>query len=136
MAAISNNNIARAIYLAVKEKSTAEQSLLFPKIVRFLARKKLLSKAPDILARLSKIINDAEGKVAAKISSVEKIKEMDKREIKKNLSKRYGGMEVVLEERLDEKILGGYRIEVNDEVIDLSMKNRIGKLQEYLTKSS
>ena len=136
MTAISNNNIAQAIYLATKDKTHAEQSFVFSKIVQFLNRKRLLSKAPDILIRLNKIINKEEGRIVAKISSVEKLDEKTKRELMHNLSKRYYGKTVMFEENLDEKLLGGIKIEVNDEVIDLTIKNRIEKLQEYLTKTS
>jgi len=136
MTAISNNNIAKAIYAATKGKTHGEQSIVFPQIVSFLARRRLLSKSSDILSRLNKIINDDEGKVIARVSSVEKMTEASKKEITHSLSKYYGGKTVILEERLDPKLLGGYKIEVNDEVIDLSIKNRIQKLQEHLTQGA
>ena len=134
MSVISNNNITQAIYAASKEYTHAEQPAFFKNVVRFLARKKFLSKSPFILERLDKIINDEEGKMAVKVSSVEKISDHAKKELKQSLSKRYGGKEIVLEEHLDEKLLGGYRIEVNDEVIDLTIANRMKKLQEHLNK--
>lgn len=136
MAAISNNNIARAIYLAFREKSDAEQSMFLKNVVQFLARKKLLSRSADILERLNKIINDSEGKIAVKVSSPEKISDHLRKELQHSLSKRYGGKEIVLEENLDEKLLGGFRIEVNDEVIDFSIKSRMNKLQDHLKKST
>ena len=39
-----------------------------------------------------------------------------------------------MKEILDEKLLGGIRIEINDEIIDLTVKDEIKKLQEYLTR--
>ena len=127
MKAISNNNLARAIYGALKEKSPAEEVALMPKIVEFLARKRLLAKAPDILSRLNKIINTAEGKMAAKVYSAERLSEADKKDISESLSKKYAGKEIILEDSLDEKLIGGIKIEINDEIIDLSIKNRIKK---------
>jgi len=81
MTAISNNDIAQAIYLASKEKSHAEHSLFYPKVVEFLNKKRLLSKTPDILSRLSKIINEHEGRVVARVSSAEKINEKKHKEL-------------------------------------------------------
>jgi F0F1-type ATP synthase delta subunit len=51
------------------------------------------------------------------------------------LSKRDPGKSIVLEEKIQERLLGGLRLEMDDEVIDLSLKNRINKLEAYLTKS-
>ncbi len=135
MTTLSNNNIAQAIYLASKGKSVDEQASISKQVVQFLARKKLLSKAPDILARLTNIQNAHEGRVMAKVSSIEKLSEKTKKEIEHALVKRYEGKSIMLQEVLNEKLLGGFKIEVNDEVIDLSIKNKVRKLQAYLTES-
>ncbi|PIP69006.1 F0F1 ATP synthase subunit delta, partial [Candidatus Nomurabacteria bacterium CG22_combo_CG10-13_8_21_14_all_32_8] len=50
------------------------------------------------------------------------------------LKERYKAKEIFLTEVLDEKLLGGMRIEVNDEIIDLTVKNKIKKLQEHLIR--
>lgn len=135
MATISNNNIAQAIYLELGGKEHKEQAMILPKIVQFLVRKRLLTKAPDILNRLSKIINDEEGRLVAKVSSKDSLDEKTKHELKLSLVQRYKAREVDLILNTDEKLIGGYKIEVNDEIIDFTIKNRIEKLQEYLTES-
>jgi F-type H+-transporting ATPase subunit delta len=133
MATISNNDIARAIYLSTKDKSTSEQSVLFSKIIQFLDRKRLLSQSSDILSRLDKIINKEDKRIIVKISSKESLHENIKKEVEHILKERYSAEKIILIENLDEKLLGGFKIEVNDEVIDLTIKNKIGKLKEYLT---
>jgi ATP synthase F1 delta subunit len=135
MATLSNNNIARAIYLSLKDKNEGEQALFFKKITQFLFRKRLSSQAPDILARLDKIMNEADGRIVVKIWSGESLGENIKKEIADILKERYAAQKIVFVENLDKKLLGGFKIEVNDEVIDLTIKNKIGKLQEYLTSS-
>ena len=132
--AISNNNIAEAIYLVSKSHSHDEQ--FSSKVVQFLWKKRLLPKSPEILLALSKIINDKEGRIMAKVSSADKINETTNKEIAEILIKRYSAKEVNLVENLDEKLLGGFKIEVNDEVIDLTIKNKIRKLQEHLINNA
>jgi len=135
MTTASNNDIARAIFSTLKDKSSAEQSAIFPKIIQFLFRKRLLSKSSDILSRLDKIINNEKGRMVAKVSSKNKLSEKIKKELEQTLLKRYSAKEIRLMENLDEKLLGGFKVEVNDEVIDLTIKNKIRKLQEYLIES-
>jgi F-type H+-transporting ATPase subunit delta len=132
MTTFSNNNIAEAIYLASKDAKEEKQFL--HKVIQFLVKKRLLSKVPDILLALSKIINDHNKVVVAKVSSVNKINETTNKEIAGILMKRYSAKEVNFVEILDKKLLGGYKIEVNDEVIDLTIKNKLEKLQEHLTR--
>lgn len=134
MATLSNNDIARAIYLVSKDKTHTELHDVNKKVVEFLARRRLLSKTPDILERLDKIINYESEKIVVKVSSVRKLKEELKKELIFFLKKRYRVKEVVLTETLDEKLLGGVRLEINDEIIDLTAKNKIKKLQEHLIR--
>ncbi|MEK7060258.1 MAG: F0F1 ATP synthase subunit delta [Patescibacteria group bacterium] len=134
MATLSNNDIARAIYLVSKEKTHTELHQVNNKIVKFLARRRLLSKSPDILERLDKIINHEAGRIVVKVQSARKLKEEIKKGLIIFLKERYKVKEIVLTEILDEKLLGGVRLEINDEIIDLTVKNKIKKLQDYLTK--
>jgi F-type H+-transporting ATPase subunit delta len=134
MTTLSNNDIARAIYLVSKDKTTAELHDVNKKVVKFLARRRLLSKSKDILGRLSKIINHENKRIIVKILSAKKLKEELKKKLIFFLEKHYKAKEVVIEETLDEKLLGGMRIEVNDEIIDLTVRNKIKKLQEHLTR--
>lgn len=132
----SNSNIARAIYLVSKGKSSGEQSLISKKVAQFLSKKRLLSKAPDILFHLNKIISEHEGKVAVKVSSAKRIDETTNKKLAEILIRRYRAKEIDFEENIDEKLLGGFKIEVHNEIIDLTIRNKIEKLQEYLTRSS
>ena len=134
MSTLSNNNIAHAIYLVSKDKTHAELHEVNSKVIKFLVRRRLLSKSRDILDRLDKIINNENGKIVVKVLSARKLKEELKKELTSFLKKHYKAKEVVLIEALEEKLLGGVRLEIDDEIIDLTVKNKIKKLQEYLIR--
>ncbi len=134
MATISNNDIALAIYSISKNKSKEELPAIFKKIIQFLDRRRLLSRKADILEKLDKIINLEEGRIVVKVSSARKLSEKIKKDLISLLEKRYKVKEIVLIERLNEKLLGGMRLEIDDEVIDLTVKRKIEKLQEHLIK--
>ena len=135
MASISNNDIARAIYLTSKDKDSSELGLLFQNVTKFLFRRRLLAKSSEILSSLRKIINQAEGILEVKVWSKNKINDETKKNLIQIFKKRYKDKEVFLQENLDERLLGGLRIEVNNELVDLTLKNKINKLQEYLTSN-
>ncbi len=135
MANVSNNDIAQAIYESSRDKHGSELADILSKVTKFLARKRLLLKVPDILRSLQNIINKEEGRLEVSIHSVRKLSEEHKTEIEHSLKERYGVKEIILNEKIDASLIGGIRIEVRDEVLDLSIKNRIGKLQAYLLKA-
>ena len=131
---ITNNNIAQAIYLSTKDKSVSEMSGVYKNIVNFLAKKNLILKSFDILKKLKKIINDENGIFEAKVFTARKLNDTSKTELKHILQNHYKTKEVDLIEILDTNLLGGFRIEINDEVIDNTIKNKINKLKNHLIK--
>ena len=132
MAKISNKDIASAIYLTLQGKSGSELAQGLKDVTKFLARKRLLSKSPYILTELGDIIDQSEGRIKVKIKSATKIGDHAMHDIKKELLHKYQAKEIQVIEEHHEKLLGGMRIEVNNEVIDLTLKNKITQLQEYL----
>ena len=126
MSNTSNTDIARAIYLSAKDKDGADKVFLGD-VVKFLVRKRFLHRAGDILQSLKKIINQENGIIIAKVNCAKALSEESKKSIIDSVKKRYSAKDVILEEKYDEKLLGGMRIEVNNEIIDLSVKNKIKK---------
>lgn len=134
MAVTSNNLIAHAIYEVTKGKTGSELTSAMGDVMKFLVRKRLLSRSTGIISSLEKIVNKEEGVVKAKVLSARKLDHDSKAHIIHNLEKRYSAKKIILEEEINEKLLGGIKVEIGDEVIDLTLKNKINKLQEHLTR--
>ena len=129
------NDIAQAIYLATKDKSGSHLTGVSKKIALMLKKRRMLSRAEEILFRLRKIMNQENGVTEAKITSRAKLLDSERKTLEEFLKKRHSAQEILLEESLDDSLLGGFRIESNGEVIDLSLRNKLKKLKTHLTKS-
>ena len=132
MAKISNQDIANSIHQTLKDKTGSAYSLALKNIVNFLARRRLFSQAPEIFNRLQRIVDQEQGAIRAKVSSAKPLGTRLKHDLIKILERRYKAKEIIFNEEIDEKLIGGFKFEVGDEVIDLSIKNKIKKLTEYL----
>lgn len=135
MAALRTNDIARAIYEASHGKGGAELSDVLKNTVEYLARNKLLGKKNQIMHALEKIIQEEEAILEAQITTRHPLSSKGKDEIEEFLKEKYRAKEVVLQESIDEELLGGVLIRVNDEIIDTSLKHQIGQLQEHLLQN-
>jgi ATP synthase F1 delta subunit len=134
MTETSNKEIARAIYELTKDKVGAEQHSILKVVVNFLYRKQLFSKAADILMYLEKIVNQTESRTSVAVSSARPLGEHTKHKLAQILKKRYSTREIAFHPKLDDSLQGGLRLEANNEVIDLSLKYKIRKLEEFLTR--
>lgn len=132
MATISINNIARAIYESTLEKSGESLNIVTKRAIDMISKKHLMSKSNEILNELEKIIDKKDEVVRAKISSRIKLGKKITDEIDDFIKKRYKAKKIVLEYIIDEKLLGGIKIEIGDEIIDTTLKNKVKKLQNYL----
>ena len=132
MVKISTKNIARTIYELTKGKHGQDLELVLVKITKYLAEKRLLSKSGEILKKLEEIINKEEGMVQVDITFKKIPDKKITEEIEELLKKRYQAKKILTTIIEDKEILGGVKIEGQGEVIDLTYRNKIKQLQNYL----
>lgn len=135
MATLSNNDIARAIYLSTKGKAAHDQEIVLKSAVGLLSRRRLLSRSKAILASLNRISNKDRNVLEAKVWSKSKLDPGVKKDLIHLLKGRYGGKEIILEEKIDEEVIGGVKIEIENEMIDMTLKNKVDKLKKHLNKN-
>jgi F-type H+-transporting ATPase subunit delta len=135
MASISIKNLASAIYESSLGKEGLELDSMLGKSVIFLRDKNLLGKKKEILEELENIINKNNGIIKAKISSSEKLKDEGQKEIEDFIKKKYKANEVIIEQEVDPKLLGGIKIEIGDDIIDTTLSSKIHQLKNYLIKN-
>jgi len=132
MATASIKNLAQAIYESSLNKEGKDLDVAIDKCALYLKNKNLLGKKEEILEALEKIINKENGVVKAKVTTEIKLKTEVAKEIEEFIKKKYKIKEVILEEQVDKKLLGGIKIEIGDDIIDATLTNKIKQLQDYL----
>src|SRR5665213_118831 len=132
MAKARTNDIAQAIYQATNDKSGAELTAVLENTARFLTYNRLLGQKEKIFTRLEEIQNEEDGLVIAKVTSKHTLSTDSKDEIKKFLTHHYKAKEIKLDEEKDESLIGGVKIEIGDDIINMSLKHQIDQLQNYL----
>lgn len=135
MASISIKNLASAIYESSLDKKGGDLDAILNKSVVFMRDKNLIGKKKEVLKELEKIINIEEGIVNAKVSSSSKLNASQEKEINDFIKSKYKAKEVHLELYEDQKLLGGIRIEIDNDIIDTTLSNKIHQLQDYLIKN-
>ena len=132
MSKISTKNIARTIYELTKDKQGQDLESKLINITNYLVEKRLISRVPEILKKLKEIINKEEGIVEVSIT-YKKIPAKEITEgIEELLKKRYQAKSILTTIKEDENVLGGVKIEGQGEVIDLTYRNKLKQLQNYL----
>jgi F0F1-type ATP synthase delta subunit len=132
MAVVSTKSFAYAILEASEGKTGKDLDAVLSNAVKILSDKHLLGKKEEVLQYLQDIVDQKEGVVRAHIESASKLSQKALDEIEQELKTRYKAKEIYLDVTENKKYLGGLRIQVGDEVIDLTLLEKTHQLQNYL----
>lgn len=132
MSKISPKNLAQAIFEATKGKSGAELASAISNSAKILAGKRQLGKSSDILQNLQEILDKKEGTVRAKITTAKKLNHEEQRKLENEIKEKYKASSIVSEFFEKEEVLGGIRVEVGDEVLDTTYRNKLQQLEKFL----
>ncbi len=132
MAKISINNISNAIYESLKDKKGNDLDLAILNTIQLLKEKHLLNKKEEILEKLEGIIDKEDGIVRAKVYTRDKLGNKEEKELEEYLKHKHKAKQVYLEKIENKEILGGIKIEIGNEITDLSLSKKLHQLQDYL----
>ncbi|MCF7845961.1 MAG: ATP synthase F1 subunit delta [Candidatus Peribacteraceae bacterium] len=90
-----------------------------------------VSEVSAIAASFRAVLNESAGIATAIVESASELEEKEIRSLTNALKKMTGG-EVAIETRTDPKILGGVRVVIGDELVDLSLAGKLSRLQKAL----
>ena len=132
MTKLSPKNIAEAIYSATHDKSGKDLNEALKRSARVLWQKRMIGKSDDILKELQNIFDKKAGVVRAKVITAVKMEEGVRNKLEREIKERYKAQRVVGEFFEKRDMLGGVRVEVGDEVMDATYKNKLHQLEKFL----
>ena len=86
----------------------------------------------DIYEAFLNLYNEANLVKNVLVLSANKLEEKELKELKVSLEKYYAGYKVIIDNKIDPSVIGGYHILVNGLSIDLSVKHKIDSLKSTL----
>lgn len=131
---IRSKQYSQALFELTDGKGESEVDALVLKFVENLKRNGDFKKSDDVLKDFVKIYNRENGIIEAKVLSARKLSEDQLKEIEKFIIEKYSAKEVILDSEIDENILGGVSVRVDDEVTDFSVSGQLKRLKSYLSK--
>lgn len=123
MSKISIKNISQAIY----ETDADPKS-----VVDFLYKKGLLSKSEEILKELEKISHKNQSIMKMKVISAHKLSENKQKELEHEMREKYNLKHVESQYYEDKNLLGGIKIEIGEDIIDTTYRNKLNQLANHL----
>lgn len=135
MAKVTTKDLAEALLQMTEEKSAEEIKTTLPLFVQYLAKKGMLKDADRIIEEYQKLYNKKYAIVDATVTLFNRLPQTTMKEIEEALKKKYQANTVRLTEKIDQRILGGMKIQVGDTVFDSTVKHSLKELEASLLTS-
>ena len=135
MSTIKLNDIARAVYEAEKDASATLRTKINENVVKLLQKHRMIKDSKRLLEKIKKIEDEEEGNLTATVTTSRELAEKSHTDIIHFLKNYYKAEKVEIKSEIDKNVIGGAKIEVGEDVLDLTISNKIHQLQAKLLKN-
>ncbi len=123
----------RAIALTVAER--LQLSTLAKNFLALVAQRRRLALLADIRAAYEALVDQAAGRVRARVRSAAPLTEAQRAGIRERLGRRLGKT-VLLDTAVDPTLVAGFVAEVGSRLLDMSVKGQLAALRERITRDA
>ena len=107
---------------------------LFANFLRLVVDRGRMGYYPKIVASFIGLRDEADGRLRGVVYSATQLSSSQRGRLKEKLEEKLGH-EVIIEERIDESLIGGLRVEVEGRVFDGTVKHHLEKIRESMISS-
>ncbi len=130
----TTKQLASALYSSLEGRSRADAEGLIGRFAREIARSGRIRDLDAVCAALITLWDEERRIVPAKLVSARTLDAHSVAEIKRSLARTLDAEEVVVEQSVDESILGGFILRIGDVTLDASLRTRLDSLKRHLAK--
>jgi len=109
-------------------------STIFVDFINLLIEKERLFLLPEILNEYTSLIDDIFSRARVKLSTPVQLSESERSNLKRKLSSVLNKREILIEEIVDEGVIGGFTAQIGGLIIDTSVRKKLELLREKIIK--
>ena len=130
---ISPKIYAEALYEVTKDVSPEKVPEVITSYVQSVSKQRISDSLwKKIVAAFKKTYNDREGIVEAHVTLRARITPEETKEVTHFLKELYPGKHITIIDHIDERVLGGIKIQVEDSLFDFTVQNSLKTLEKQL----
>ena len=130
---LTTKQYAIALHQQLLEAGVKDHEAIFSRFIRLLASKNRLSLLPQIAEQLKRHHRAEQGIQLVKITTAKALPEATLKKFKKRLQEELK-LDIELQAAIDEKIIGGAVLQLDDTIIDSSIAQALSQLNATLAK--
>lgn len=130
---ISAQQYALSLYESIKGKTDKKEiKNLLGNFVALLGKNNNLNKEAEIIEIFENIWNSENGELNAELTSARELNKESRETVIDYLKEKSGAKKIILDEKTDKKILGGFILKYNNRIINGSLSSSLEELANQL----
>jgi F-type H+-transporting ATPase subunit delta len=126
-------DVASRKRILIQVGNTQQLSVLTIHFLSLLLERDRLSQLPGIVSSYRRLLNDAKGRVEAKVVSASALEPALAERVRAQL-KSLSGKDVVMTQEVDASLLGGMTVELEGKVYDGSIRTQLEKMKQRIAR--
>lgn len=133
MLSLSHPNIRRVQRKAIIDQVLAKCSydIVFSNFVRLVVERGRISYFSKILSAYTGLRDESDGRLRGVVVVASSLSPDQRNRLRAKVQKKFG-RDIVLEERIDANVIGGFRLEIDGRVYDSSVQRHLERLRESM----
>jgi len=130
----TSKQYAKALWEVWEKKSPDKRTAILGSFIKLLKKQRAMKKLNFIIQELEKIYLIKNNLLKAEITAPYPLSKASSERSKKFISSFYKHRpdKIILEQKIDKDLIGGFQIKVDDYLIDASVKNMLVKLKHMI----
>ena len=130
---ISAQQYALSLYESIENKTDkTEIKKILSNFVSLLGKNNNLNKETEIIEIFENIWNNENGELKAELTSARELNKESRETVINYLKEKSGAKTIILDEKTDKKILGGFILKYNNRIINGSLSSSLEELAGQL----
>jgi len=125
---------AKTLYEVTKDKDQKEIDIVVSGFFKLLVKNGQFNLAKKIIAKFESFWNEKKGIIEVEVITRAEMGKENLVRVEEYIKGKYEAKEVLINNKVDEKIKGGIIIKVEDEILDGSVANQLKMLKNNLSK--
>jgi F-type H+-transporting ATPase subunit delta len=126
---ISIQQYTQSLFDAVAGRTEKEVKAACRNFVALLGRNRELNKAEEIIRAFNDLWSREQGEVAAELTSARELGPTARKAVVNYLKEKASAKKIILEEKVDKKLIGGFILKYNNRILDGSLKSGLAGLK-------
>ncbi len=132
MTKVKPRDFAHLLLDMTEKHSEANQKEYLKEFVALVFKKRMQGKIREIIAEYEILFNKTHGIVAAQITTAKRLDEKSLRSLALALKKQHSAKEIEVDEKVDQRLIGGVKVKVGDTIHDASLGHTLKALHKQL----